>query len=86
VSHYLRSRQHQLLPNKILVEEEAAAPSLKGKGNSTNPVNKTLSTLKRRNFILIHTSNPSGVAEANVEGEEALTCVLISLGSRRHPI
>jgi hypothetical protein len=86
VSHYLRSRRHQLLPNKIQVEEEAVAPSLKGKGNSTNPVNKTLSTLKRRKFILIHTSNPSGVAEANVEGEEALTCVLISLGSRRHPI
>ena len=81
---YLRSRQLQLLPYKILAEEVAAAPSLKGK--STNPVNQTLSTLKRRKFILIHTSNPSGVAVANVEGEEALTYVLISLGSRRHLI
>lgn len=84
VSHYLRSRQHQLLPNKILADEVAAAPSLKGR--NTNRVNQTLSTLKRRKFILIHTSNPSGVAAVNVEGEEALTCVLISLGSRRHLI
>jgi hypothetical protein len=83
VCHSLRSRQHQLLPNKILAEEEAVAPSLKGRSNSTNLVNQTISTLKMRELILIQTSNPIVVAAVNVEGEEVLTCVLISLGTRR---
>ena len=85
MSHYLRSRQHQLLPNKILAEEEAPAPSLKGRSNSTNPVSKTLSTLKMTKLMLTLISNPSGVAAANVEGEEALICDLISLGTKKQP-
>ena len=36
-----------------------------------------------RDLIQIHTSNQSGVAVVNVGGEEALTCVLINLGTRR---